>query len=53
MNSGNDVTLMFAIAIGGQTLHIIVSSLMLFNGRKVFPNIHNDAERVQPIVDRK
>lgn len=53
MNSGNEVTLMFVIANGGRTLHTIVSSLTLFNGHKVFPNIHSDAERVQPIVDRQ
>jgi hypothetical protein len=53
MNSGNEVTLMFVIANGGSTLHTIVSSLTLFNGHKVFPNIHSDAERVQPIVDRQ
>lgn len=50
--TGNVITLMFVIGNGGRTLHTIVSSLTLYNGHKVFPNIHSDAERVEPIWDR-
>ncbi len=53
MKSGNVITLMFVIANNGRTLHTIVSSLTLFNGHKVFPNIHSDAERVDPIRDHQ
>jgi hypothetical protein len=50
MESGNVITLMFVIANGGRTLHTVVSSLTLFNGHKVFANIHSDAEKVQPLI---
>jgi hypothetical protein len=52
METGNVITLMFVISNGGRTLHTIVSSLTLYNGHKVFPNIHSDAERVEAISDR-
>lgn len=52
MDSGNVITLMFVIGNGGRTLHTVVSSLTLFNGKKAFSNIHSDAERLEPIVDR-
>lgn len=51
METGNVIDLMFVISNGGRTIHTVVSSLTLFNGHKVFPNIHSDAERVQPIID--
>ena len=51
MDSGNVISLMFVIANNGHTLHTIVSSLTLFNGHKVFPNIHSDAERLERMVD--
>ncbi|HMD41928.1 MAG TPA: hypothetical protein VKH45_02540 [Candidatus Acidoferrum sp.] len=53
MDSGNQITLMFVIANGGRTLHTIVSALTLYNGHKAFPNIHSDAERLEPIEDRR
>ena len=52
MDSGNVITLMFVIANHGNTLHTVVSSLTLFNGKKAFANIHSDAERLEPIRDR-
>lgn len=51
MEQGNVITLMFVIANKGNTLHTVVSSLVLYNGHHAFANIHSDAERLHPIVD--
>jgi hypothetical protein len=52
MEKGNVITLMFVIANNGNTLHTVVSSLILFNGNHAFANIHSDAERLHRIEDR-
>ena len=52
METGNVISLMLVISNNGNTLHTVVSSLILLNGKNVFANIHSDAERLHPIVDR-